>query len=61
MTKKTFDKKRKELQESYVHWAEIRDKAIRELKKIIKRTHKLEDRYYKEHPESTGYFLSDIV
>ena len=35
MTKKTFDKKRKELQESYVHWAEIRDKAIRELKKII--------------------------
>jgi len=51
MTKKTFDKKRKELQESYVHWAEIRDKAFRELKKIIKRTHKLEDKYYKEHPE----------
>ena len=53
MTDKTFKKKKKELQDQYVYWAEIRDNAINELHKIIKKTQKLEEKYFKEHPEKT--------
>ena len=51
MTEKTFKKKKKELQDQYVYWAEIRDNAINELHKIIKKTQKLEEKYFEEHPE----------
>ena len=51
MTEKTFKKKTKELQDQYVYWAEIRNQAIRELHKIIKKSHKLEEKYFGEHPE----------
>ena len=53
MTEKTFKKKKKDLQDQYVYWAEIRDNAINELHKIIKKTQKLEEKYFKEHPEKT--------
>ena len=52
MTEKTFKKKKKELQEQYVYWAEIRDNAINELHKIIKKTQKLEEKY-EEYSEKT--------
>ena len=51
MNKEQFDKKRKQLQDEYVEQALIRDKAIRKLMSIIKRIHKLEDKYFEEHPE----------
>ena len=52
MTEKTFKKKKKELQDQYVYWAEIRDNAINELHKIIKKTQKLEEKY-EEYSEKT--------
>lgn len=51
MTEKTFKKKSKELQDQYVYWAELRNEAINELYKIIKKIHKLEEKYFEEHPE----------
>ena len=51
MTEKTFKKKCQALQDEYVYWAEIRNKAIKELQKNIKKSHALEDKFYKEHPE----------
>lgn len=51
MTEKTFNKKMKELQDQYIYWAELRKKAMHELDKIIKKTHKLEDKYFSEHPK----------
>lgn len=53
MTEKTFKKKKKDLQDQYVYWAEIRDNAINELYKIIKKTQKLEEKYFEEHSEKT--------
>ena len=52
MTEKTFKQKKKELQHQYVYWAEIRDNAINELHKIIKKTQKLEEKY-EEYSEKT--------
>ena len=51
MTEKTFRKKNKELQDQYVYWAEIRNRAMSELKKIIKKTHKLEEKYYESNKD----------
>lgn len=53
MTEKTFKKKHKESQDQYVYWAGIRDNATSELHKIIKKTQKLEEKYFEEHPEKT--------
>ena len=52
MTEKTFKKKKEELQDQYVYWAEIRDNAINELHKIIEKTQKLEEKY-EEYSEKT--------
>ena len=46
MTEETFKKKRQELQEQYCYWAEIRNKAINELDRIVKKTLRLEKMYY---------------
>ena len=46
MTEETFKKKKRELQEQYSYWAEMRNKAINELDRIVKKTHKLEKMYY---------------
>lgn len=51
--RKTFKKKHKESQDQYVYWAGIRDNATSELHKIIKKTQKLEEKYFEEHPEKT--------
>ena len=51
MTEKTFKKKYKALQDEYMHWVKIRNKAIKELQKNIKKSHELEDKFYKEHSE----------
>lgn len=51
MTEKTYKKKLKELEDQYVYWAGIRRQAMKELDKIIKKNHKLEDKYFSEHPE----------
>ena len=51
MTEKTFKKKKKDLQDQYVYWAEIRNNATNELHKIIKKTQKLEEKYFEEHSE----------
>lgn len=53
MTEKTFKKKHKELQNQYVYWAGVRSTAVNELYKIIKKTQKLEEKYFEEHPEKT--------
>lgn len=47
MTKKTF--KKKELQCQNVYRVEIRDNAINELHKIIKKIQKIEEKYFEEH------------
>lgn len=51
MKKETYKKKLDALTDQYVHWAEIRNQAMKELQKIIKKHHKLEDKFYEEHPE----------
>lgn len=51
MTEKTFKKKHKELQNQYVYWAGVRSTAVSELHKIIRKTQKLEEKYFEEHPE----------
>lgn len=51
MTEKTFKKKHKELQNQYVYWAGVRNTATSELHKIIRKTQKLEEKYFEEHPE----------
>lgn len=48
MTKKTFERKKKELYDAYEVQAEIRNKAVKEIDKIIKKLHKLEHEYW-EH------------
>ena len=53
MTEKTFKKKHKELQNQYVYWTGVRSTAVNELYKIIKKTQKLEEKYFEEHPEKT--------
>ena len=51
MTEKTFKQKSKELQDRYAYWAKIRNEAINELYEISKMIHKLEEKYFEEHPE----------
>lgn len=46
MTGKTYEKKKKELYEAYEVQAQIRNNAIKEINKIIKKLHKLEYKYY---------------
>jgi DNA-binding MarR family transcriptional regulator len=48
MTEKTFKKKYKELADEYIKYAQIRDDARKQLQKIIKKCHTLENKYYKE-------------
>ena len=51
MTEKTFKTKHKELQNQYAYWAGVRSTAVNERYKIIKKTQKLEEKYFEEHPE----------
>ncbi len=46
MTEAYYKRKEKELQEQYAHWASIRNEAIKKLNGIIKKSIKLEEKYY---------------
>ena len=46
MTQKTFERKKKELYDAYEVQAQIRNKAVKEIDKLIKKMHKLEREYY---------------
>lgn len=46
MTQKTFERKKKELYDAYEVQAQIRNNAIKEIDKIIKKLHKLEHKYW---------------
>lgn len=46
MTQKTYERKKKELYDAYGIQAEIRNKAVKEIDKIIKKLHKLEREYW---------------
>lgn len=46
MKKETFEKKHKALMDEMLTQIQIRNKAIVEINKIMKKIHKLEERYY---------------